>query len=325
MRLDALIAVQFGIVRRDQLLRCGITPATVRRRLNSGEWQSVFATVYALFAGPLDARRRQVAGWLYAGPGSQLAGPTAARLYGLRNAPADPRIHLLVPHRRQLSSAGFAVIHRTVRMEPRPHQVAPIAVCSLARAVADSARWCPEVTMVRALVSEAIERRFTTVEALRAESSAGRRNGSALLRATLDELAGGTRHAPEQDLRTALLQSRELPRIAWQPQLVGADGRGLPWVDGWIDEVGIGIEVDLSTEASPDEWERTARRHALLAEYGVLVLQFPAARIRRDPFGVRAAVERAYRHRRACRARAQAILVAQGATRIGVGAAGGTG
>jgi hypothetical protein len=312
MRLDALIAVQYGVARRDQLLRSGVTPSIIRRRLRSGEWQSVLATVYAMFPGPLDILRREVAGWLYGGPGCQLAGPTAARIHGLRNVPSDPQVHLLVPHHRQLASAGFVVLHRTTRMEERPHLVPPFAVCSLARALADTARWCPDGPAIRALVSEAIERRLTSLPALRAESSSGRRNGSALLRITLDELARDTRHAPEQDLRTALLQSRELPRIVWNPRLVGSDGRGLPWVDGWIDEVGIGVEVDLSTEASPDEWERTARRHALLEQYGVLVLQFPAARISRDPFGVRAAVERAYRHRRACRARARAVLAAPG-------------
>jgi hypothetical protein len=310
MRLDALIAVQYGIVRRDQLLRAGVPPATIRRRVREEEWQRVFATIYALFAGPLDMRRRQIAGWLYGGPSCQLGGPTAARLYGLRNAPDDARIHLLVPHHRQLSSAGFAIIHRTVRLET-PQRVAPVAVCSLARALADTARWCPDPAVIRALVSEALQRRFTTVDDLRAESSTGRRNGSALLRATLGEVIAGARNTPEQDLRIALLQSRELPRILWNPQLVGADGRGLPWVDGWIDDVGIGVEVEASAGPTPDDWERTARRHALLAEYGILVLQFPAARVRRDPFGVRAAVERAYRYRRADRARARAVVVRQ--------------
>lgn len=314
MRLDGLIAVQYGIVRREQILRVGLSPGVVRRRLDSGEWQSVFAGVYALFVGPLDARRRQIAAWLYAGSGAQLAGPTAARLYGLRNVPADRTVHLLVPHHRQVSSVGFAAIHRTVRLESPPRQAAPtpVAVCSVARAVADTARWYPDPAAVRALVGEAVQRRLVTPDGLRAECSAGRRNGSALLRGTLEELGRYARRAPEQDLRTALLQSRELPRIVWRPRLVGADGRGLPWVDGWIDDVGIGLEVDAGTDPSADEWERDARRHALLAQYGVLVLQFSAARVRRDPIGVRAAVERAYRHRRACRVRARATAVRRG-------------
>ncbi len=308
MRLDALIAVQYGIVRRDQVLRSGLAPAIVRQRLNSGEWQCVFPTVYALYSGPLDARARQIAGWLYGGPRTQLAGPTAAQLYGLRNAPSDVRVHILVPHHRQVSSACFAVVHRTIRLDVEPHRIEPVTVCSMARALCDTARWYPDPPLIRAMVSEALERRFTTVDALRAESSLGRRTGSALLRATLDEVGLGTRCPPEQDLRTALLQSRELPQIVWNPQLVGADGRTLPWVDGWIEEAGIGLEVDPSGESSLDEWEHAARRHALLAEYGVLVLQFPAARVRCDPSGVRATVERVYRQRRACRTRVRATL-----------------
>lgn len=312
MSLDALIAVQYGIVRRDQLLRAGLGPGTIRRRVASGEWQRVFATIYALFAEPLDTQRRQVAGWLYAGPDAQLAGPTAAYLHGLRNVPLDPAVHVLIPHYRQLAEAGFVTVHRTVRMEA-PCRVEPVTVCSVARAVADTARWCPDRPMIRALVSEAVECGRTTLAALHAESSAGRRNGSALLRLTLNELSAGAAHQPEQELRTALMQSRELPRIAWNPQLVGPDGQGLPWVDGWIDEAGIGLEVDSHGDRTPDDWEHAARRHALLAEYGVLVLQFPPTRIRQDPGGVRATVERAYRQRRTIWTGTRVSMVREGA------------
>jgi hypothetical protein len=307
MSLDALMAVQYGIVRRDQLLRAGLAPATLRRHLRSGEWRSVLTSIYAITPHPLDMQRRQVAGWLYAGPDAQLAGPTAAQVHGLRNAPDDSRVHLLVPHHRQIASVDFVVIHRTVRMEAPPVRVEPFAVCSVARALADTSRWLPDPPGVRALVAEAVERRRATVAELRAELSHGRRNGSALLRVILDEVSSGARRRPDQDLRTALLQSRELPGIRWNPRLVGADGRSLPWVDGWIEEVGMGVEVEPAGDGTVDDWEHTARRHSLLADYGVLVLAFPAARVRRDPAGVRVAVERAYRQRRATGERARAV------------------
>jgi hypothetical protein len=311
MGLDALIAVQYGVARREQLVRAGISPDTLRQRVDSGEWQCLFPTVYALSAVPLDARRRQVAAWLYAGPGAQLAGPTAARLYGLRTAPDDPDVHLLVPHGRKIHSAAFAVIHRTARPDAQPQRIEPIAVCSVARALADTARWCPDKDGLAVLLSEALERRFTTVEALREELDTGPRNGSSLLRTALDNLTRGACSAPGRDLRVTLTQSRILPEIIWNPQLVAHDGQPLPWVDGWLDEGAIGLEIDPGG-GTPDDWEQTMRRHAKLADYGILMLHFPPDRLRRDAMGVRATVERTWQQRRASGARAAVTVVRAG-------------
>src|SRR5690348_15223578 len=188
MTLDALIAVQYGVVRREQLLRAGLRPSMIRHRLRTGEWQRVLPGVYGLFYGPLDVRQRQVSGWLYAGPQAQLAGPTAIRLYGLRQCPRDERIHLLVPHHRQASSVDFVAVHRTRRLESQPQRIDPVLVCSVARAVADTARWCTDRPTVKALVAEAVQRRFASLEALRGEVDSGPRNGSALLRGALNDL-----------------------------------------------------------------------------------------------------------------------------------------
>ena len=291
------------------MLRAGLAPATIRDRLRSGQWQTVFPAVYALSPGPLDAQRRLVAGWLYAGRGAQIAGPSALRLYGLRNRPADPRVHLLVPHRRQVRSAGFAAIHRTVRMDPRPRLVESLTACSPARALADTTRWHPDPEAMQALVSEAVERGLATVDELWCEAIAGRRNGSGLLCHVLDEIGGGRRRVSGPGLRTILLQSQELPKIAWSPRLVGTNGQPLPDVDGWLDDVGIGLAVvPAVADTSIDDWEYSQRRQSAFARHGVLVLEFPAARLRQDPAGVRAEVVRAYRQRLRCGTRARATM-----------------
>jgi hypothetical protein len=196
MRLDALIEEQYGIVRRDQLVQRGCTPYVIRHRLASGQWQAVVRGVYALFPGPLEVRHRLLAGSLYGGAHAQIAGPTAAQLHGLCNAPPDVRVHLLVPHRHQLASSGFVVVHRTTRLDTQPHRFEPFEVCSIPRAVADTARWCPDPPVIRALVGEAVTRGFTTLDALRVEGCSARRNGSALLRITLDQLDWGNSTHP---------------------------------------------------------------------------------------------------------------------------------
>ena len=110
-------------------------------------------------------------------------------------------------------------------------------------------------------------------------------------------------------LRTILLQSQELPKIAWSPRLVGTNGQPLPDVDGWLDDVGIGLAVvPAVADTSIDDWEYSQRRQSAFARHGVLVLEFPAARLRQDPAGVRAEVVRAYRQRLRCGTRARATM-----------------
>lgn len=299
MNLDALTTVQHQVAHRHQLLRAGVSASSIQRRLQSGEWQRLLPAVYALFADDLRYQHRVVGALLYAGADAQLAGATALRLHGLVGAPPDERVHLLVPHHRQLVSADFAVLHRTCRLTV-PSRVGRLPLCPVARAIADTARWGAEPAQLRVLVAEAVERRLTTVDGLRAEMAGARRNSTAGLRAALAELTGVS-SAPDADLRVSLLQSRLLPEIVWNPTLRGPDGRRLPGPDAWIPDAAIGLEVDAGTDPPPAvEWERTAARHGLMAGYGALVLQFPHSRLRRDPHGVRRAVERAYLQRRGC-------------------------
>jgi len=120
VNLDALTVLQFQVVHRHQLIRAGISPRAISRRLRSGEWQRLLPAVYALFAHEALTRQRLVAALLYAGADAQFGGRTALRLHGLRRVPhPDDAIHLLVPHHRQLGSADFAVLHRTTRL-PEP-------------------------------------------------------------------------------------------------------------------------------------------------------------------------------------------------------------
>ncbi len=309
MNFDALTTIQYQVVHRHQLLRAGVSASAIQRRLRSGEWQRLLPAVYALFSDPPDTRQRQVAALLYAGADAQLGGVTALGLHGLRRLAPDDRIHLLVPHHRQVSSAGFALLHRTSR-EVVPGYLRRLPFSPLPRAVADAARWGADPAQLRVIVAEAVGRGLTTVATLRAELSGSQRNGTRALRAALAELAGTASLEPGQppgagDLRTSLLQSRLLPRIVWNPRLRGVDGRPLPAPDGWIPDAALGLEIDgYGGGPAPDEWEHAEARRGLLAEYGALILQFPPSRLRQDPTGVRRTVERAYLQRRGCGLRA---------------------
>ena len=78
----------------------------------------------------------------------------------------------------------------------------------------------------------------------------------------------------------------------------------MPTPDGWIDDVGIAVEVDSHEHhASPDGWERTLARHAILAQYNVLVLHFTPGQIRQQPANSLRTLERAYEERKRAGAR----------------------
>src|SRR5206468_1942179 len=121
----------------------------------------------------------------------------------------------------------------------------PGEVCGVPRALADAARWCSDPDPVHAMVTEAVHRRLATVAQLRDELNHGPRAGGALLRRALDDLTEGTRTAQWSALHGVLAGSAVLPVIQWQPNLVGLrDRQPLPRPGGWIDEVGIALEVD---------------------------------------------------------------------------------
>jgi hypothetical protein len=296
-----------GIIHIRHLPELGLTPAALRWKVRSGRWRQVLPRVYATFTGKLTEQQRLIAAWLYAGPAAQIAGVSALRMHGLRYLPASPthEVHVLVPHEQRVRSVRFVRVHRTTHPDRRAMSNGLLKVCHPARAVADTARTCRSLATVRAMVAQVVQEDMATVSQLHAELGRSRRNGSAVLRTALAEVADGVRSAAEAALRTTLSRSRLLPAIAWNPALVTADGRRLPTPDAWIEQVGLAIEVDSREfHISPADWERTLRRHNELARYGAQVLHFPPSQIYRAPGAVLDTVEQTYQERHRAGARA---------------------
>lgn len=293
--LKTLARRQDQVAHRRQLLDCGLTAAALRWRVRSGRWQRPLPGVYALFSGSLTRRQQMIAATLYAGTESRLAGLTALETLGLRYARRDRRIHIVVAPGCRMSSAGFAVITRSRRPDKRALRMGMLTVSSPARATADAARAGPSLREVRAMVAEVVQRELATLDEIAHELAAGPRRGSAHLRAALMEVASGVRSAPEAELRRLMSASRILPEALWNPTLTSANGKRLPTPDGYLPDAAIALEVDSKAHhMSPEDWERTMRRHNILAAHGVLVLHFSPGRIRDEPQSVLAEIERAY-------------------------------
>jgi hypothetical protein len=267
--------------------------------VSTGRWQEILPGVIATFSGSVDDGQRLVAASLYGGPAAQITGACALRERGLRYLPRDDVVRLLVPRNARTRSTGFVVVHRTLCLDPRPMYEGCVVFTSVARAIAEAAARCRDLRAVRAMVAEAVQSRVCLVENLVEELGRMPRNGSALLRRAVEEVTAGVRSVVEAELRAGTLHSTVLPAVLWNPSLVGPDSRNLPSPDGWIDEVGVAIEVDSREyHLSPEQWQRTMARHALLTSYGAAVLHFPPSQIRKDVGTVVRVIERTYLERR---------------------------
>jgi very-short-patch-repair endonuclease len=150
------------------------------------------------------------------------------------------------------------------------------------RSVADAARTLASLREVTALVATAVQRRRCPIPLLAAELESGPTRGSALLRRALADVATGIRSVAESDLRR-LIQRARLPMPMFNARLFdGADL--LAVVDAWWPDAGVAAEVDSREwHLSPEDWERTLRRHALLSARGVIVLHFTPGQLRKEP------------------------------------------
>ncbi|NUR71179.1 MAG: hypothetical protein HOU81_10190 [Hamadaea sp.] len=294
--LAKLLLRQEKIATDSQLREVGFTKEAIRWRIRRGTWQRVLPRIVAAFSGTLTRRQQFIAAGLYAGDRAQLAGLSALEIHGFRYAPREPVVHVLLPEQRRLARVPRVEIHRTDRLDPTYWPYAGcVRVCSPARAVIDGMRTGYDVRTIRAVVAEAIQNEITSLTSLQIELELARRNGTAALRAVLDEVADGVRSAPEAELRTLAKNSLLLPTIRWNPQLADGSGGPLPTPDGYLEEVGIALEVDSREfHLSAPGWEATLRHHNRLAAAGILVLHFTPKQIRESPHSVLAEIERAY-------------------------------
>jgi hypothetical protein len=293
-QLHETIERQRGIVARRQLLDDGVTPAEIRWATGR-PYQPGLPRGLAMFTGALDEGQRLIAGQLWTGPDSQIAGLTAARWHGLPDVPADGVVRLLVPWRCEARRQSFAVRWRTRRMDPHPWSRGVLTVCSPARSLVDAARELRDRNTIHNMLIAATQQHRVREADLRAEVEAGPTRGSALVRSAVNDLSTGAWSMAELEVLEELARSPILPRVWPNPELVTSEGVRLPIPDFWIDEVGIAGQVHSRRYHARDkDSERTVSADSVFAEHGILVLAVTPTGFRRDPAAFRERVERAY-------------------------------
>jgi hypothetical protein len=281
--LDELLEKQLSVASRGQLLRLGMADYAMQYRVRrGGPWQALLPGVYLTVSGTPSHRQKEMAALLYAGPGSLITGPVALLHHSIRSEPNLDVIDVLVPIERQRSSAGFARLHRTARMPARISSSGPVRLALVPRAVADTARQLTSLKDVRAVVADAVQLGRCTVSELADELRNGPIKGSGMFRSVLAEVADGIRSTAEGDLRD-LIRAVRLPMPLFNPSLYKGD-TFLAKPDAWWPDAGVAAEVDSRAfHLSPEDWDRTRRRHTLMAAAGIIPLHFSPKEIRTTP------------------------------------------
>ena len=167
-----------------------------------------------------------------------------------------------------------------------------------ARAVADAARELGSFREVRAVTADAVQRRRCRLDELTEELARAPIRHSARLRRALAEVAAGVRSVAEGDLRT-LIQAAGLPAPMFNARLY--IGRTLLAVaDAWWPDAGVVVEVDSREwHLSPDDWQRTLRRHTAMSKHGIIVVHVTPQQIRTEAGQVAADIRTALQSGRA--------------------------
>lgn len=285
-RLSRVLAEQFGVISRVQVLECGVSRGSLDHLLRpGGRWQRILPGVYAGTNGTVSPDQRAMAALLYAGPQSLLTGAVAVRRHRLRCAGLN-QVDVLVPYEVRVQSAGYVRIIRSGRMPERFFRTRQIRVVPLDRAVADAARSMTSLGDVRAVVAAAVQSGGCDLASLITELLEGPVTGSRLYRMALREASAGSRSAAEGDFM-ALVGRSGLPEPMYNAELYTADGIFLGIADAWWQRAGVVAEVDSRQyHLSPRDYERTVMRHNRMAASGINLLHFLPSTIKSNPSSV---------------------------------------
>lgn len=296
--VNALIRSQGQVVSHRQLIELGFPDRTIRNRTAlGGPWQRILPHTYLTQTGPPTPRQLGRAALLYGAPdskwGAVLTGGAALELYGMRRLPSQKRVHILVSSVNQRATTGHVIIERTARM---PAQVTRhgLACAPFARALTDAARHSTDLDEVRAMMAEAVQRRFCTPRHVIDEVRDGPIRHSKLAHRVALEIADGIRSPAEGWLREAFTRFR-MPPPRWNATLRDrTTGQTIAVPDALWADCCLIAEVDSKDyHLSPDDWQRTQERHTRLTALGFVILHFAPTRIKADPETVCIEVEAA--------------------------------
>lgn len=273
-KLAQLLRPGRAVTTHAKLNEAGVPLSTVCHRIRpSGPWQRLLPGVVLAHRGTPTRFERRLGALEYGGDGSVLTGLDALAEHGVRTAARmlTPRVHILVKHRCQKTSHGFAVVTRT-RYLPEPVLKRDLRCAPLARALVDACRQLEKLDDVRELVADVIQNHGLKAEDLFKQVMAAQRQRTALSRLVLAEIEAGVRSAAEAKLREAF-RRYGVPEPVWNKELVTPDGELVAVPDAYWPDYGVALELDsMAWHLSPERYKRTQRRQRALVMHDVDVI-----------------------------------------------------
>lgn len=251
--------------------------------------QQVFPRVFVSHLGPIDARDRTIAAYLWAGDGAVLTGRVALERHGL-DVPSRGTCLFLVPStHRARHVAGVATVRTT-----RPVPVAAFRDCvpmtDVARALCDAAAHQQLLgNELRGATISALQRRLTHPDRLRAELAERPRNGLQPVHEALDEFTAGAWSLPEAALARLMTSNPDLSDCLLNKQLTTPDGTHIGVPDAYFEDGGVAVQVHSQTfhsgldDAGKDRWSATVEKDGTMVEHQVIVVPVTPTSIDRRP------------------------------------------
>lgn len=277
MSLAELSAAQNGVLARGQLARLGVTRHRIRSELRARRWRLVGPRVVVLHRGPLTREQRWWIAVLHAGPGSALAGLSAAAAGGLTGWDR-PEVHVVVPKGRRVPPLPGVVLHESRRLGAADvHPALAPPRTRVARSLVDAAMRIPRAAHACALVAAGVQQRAVTPAQLREQLLAsGRGRHRRVLLLVVGDIEGGSHSLAELDFYR-LCRRHKLPAPRRQALRVGPDGRRR-YLDADFD--GFTAEIDGGVHLLPVvAWADDERQNELVIA-GDRVLRFPSVACR---------------------------------------------
>jgi very-short-patch-repair endonuclease len=289
--LAKLLSSQDGVLRVDAAMEY-LTRGALRWRVSSGRWQQPCPGIVVAQSGPLTEAQALRVAVLWAGPGAALGGLTAARLDGLsgfedRGQQAAGRpVHLLVPasSRVRRTRPGLPlVVHYSRLLGPDDvHPLREPRRTRMARSLVDAASWMGSDRGVQAVLAAGVQQRLARPPDLLAVVAGNPRlPRRAMIRATLDDIAGGAQALSELDL-ARLVRNYRLPEPDRQAPRRDSAGRRR-WLDAVWEAARLIVEVDGIHHLDAAQYWADMDRDNDFTLGGYRILRFPAFVVRYRP------------------------------------------
>lgn len=267
-----VLALQSGVVAREQALQAGLSADAIRRLVRTDRWQRMQWGVYAAFTGE---PCREAVLWsvvLRSGPDASLSHRTAAELFGLTRETDGP-VHVVVPRDHQPGRVPGVVIHRVSRARAARHPSLLPPRTRVEETVLDLAASARSVDEAYGWVYRAIGQWLTTPERLRqALTRRTRLRWHAELALALDDAAEGVRSNLEHHYVRDVERPHKLPHAARQVRIVH-DGRPC-YFDNLYEKYLVCVELDGRSAHPAGERFRDFRRDNAGAAAGIITLRY---------------------------------------------------